>query len=198
MHRIMGIRNYYFEFGSRTRVFLSFLILFNTTVLFSQTQPTNKDKSSSGNIEGLKKKVNQFLSMGESNPMTRNPHIYYNISIELLSHDVLLDLTERVVLKGIEVNTYENLTKIHPNRSSIGHQQKLEFGRLYSQYAWVLWKKGQRGRAHTTILKAMSYKASPNPEDCLRWGIIEYGAGRKESGWNRIIDALMKDTIVEE
>jgi len=197
----MKIRNCYFEVRPRTRrTFFLCIIVFSTNIILSQTHPTDRKRISSDDIENLRKKVEQFLLLDESGPMTHNSHIYYNISVELLPHDDLLDLTERVVTKGIEVNTYENLSRVYPDRpkSSIEHQQVLEFGRLYSQYAWVLWKKDQVERALDVVQKAMSYISSPNPEDCLRLGVIEYSVGQKEQGWNRIINALMKDTIIEE
>jgi thiol-disulfide isomerase/thioredoxin len=61
-----------------------------------------------------------------------------------------------------------------------------------------LWKKGQLKNAFETVHKARNYLSSPTPDDCLRLGIIEYGNGKKEQGWNHITEALMKDTIIEE
>jgi thiol-disulfide isomerase/thioredoxin len=151
-------------------------------------------------IEKLKKEVKKFLSLNDSNQITRNSHIYFNIAAEIILYDELLDMTEQVVKKGIEVNTVENLRQTYPemSKSEIGHQQKLEFGRLYSQYAWILWKKSQLENAFNTIKKAMSYISSPTPDDYLRLGIIEYDNGIKQQGWNHITKALMTDTIVEE
>ena len=186
-------------FGPRIAFSLLTIVL-SAGIVLSQINPKGSKTFTQDEIESLKKKVEQFLSIDESNPITSNPHIYYNIAVEVLPHDVLLDLTERVVKQGISVNTYENLSKFHQNKSksSIEHQQKLEFGRLYSQYAWILWKKGQKKNAFDTITKATSYISSLVPDDCLRLGIIEYGNGKKEQGWNHITEALMSDTIVEE
>ena len=137
------------------------------------------------NVENLKEKVNQFLSLDDSNPITRNSHIYYNIAVEILSYDELLDLAEKVIKKGIEINTLKNLRKTYPDmtENSIKHQQKLEFGRLYCQYAWLLWKKNQLENAYDTIKKAMNYIPLPTPNDYMRLGIIEYDNGEKPQGY---------------
>ncbi len=160
----------------------------------------DSQQSNSDEIEMLSKKVEQFLSLDDSNPTTYNSHIYFNIVTEIIPYDVLLDLAEKVVKKGIEVNTLENLLKTYPGMSEKGikHQQKLEFGRLYCQYAWILWKKNQLENAFSTITKAMSYISSPAPNDYIRLGIIEYDNSKKQQGWDHITKALITDTIIED
>jgi thiol-disulfide isomerase/thioredoxin len=159
----------------------------------------SKEVTTSDEIERLKSRVKQFLSLDDSNPITRNSHIYFNIVTEILPYDALLGLAAEVAKKGIEVNTVENLHKTHQDMSKLEilHQQKLEFGRLYSQYAWILYKKNQLENAFDNIKKAMSYISSPTPDDYLRLGIIEYGKGKKQQGWDHITKALVTDTIVE-
>ena len=166
----------------------------------SAVNPTINESTSSVDTKILREKIEQFLSLDDSNPATLNSHIYFNISTEILPYDTLLDMTERVVMKGINVNTIENLGKSYPSmsKSVIEHQQKLEYGRLYSQYAWILCKKNQLESAHETIQKAVGYISLMTGEDYLRLGIIEYENGEKESGWNHIIKALISDTMVEE
>lgn len=158
------------------------------------------ESTSSADIKMLRKKVEQFLSLDDSNPVTLNSHIYFNIATEILPHNELLDLTEKVIKKGIEVNTIKNLRKTHPDMSESGikQQQKLEFGRLYSQYAWLLRQKNQPDNAYNAITKAINYISSPTPNDYIRLGIIEYETGKKQKGWDHITKALLTDTIIEE
>lgn len=180
-----------------------------TIIVLSQTEECepdstvcatdSKEVTTSDEIERLKSRVEQFLSLDDSNPITRNSHIYFNIVTEILPYDALLGLAAEVVKKGIEVNTVDHLHKTYPDMSKleIVHQQKLEFGRLYSQYAWILYKKNQLENAFDNIKKAMSYISSPTPDDYLRLGIIEYDNGKKQQGWDHITKALITDTIVE-
>ena len=104
-----------------------------------------------------------------------NPHFYVSLLVPILSHGKLLDLAEKVVKKGIEVNTLENIQEHFGSLSSnLEFQQKLEFGRLYSHYAWVFRLRGQYLKAKETIEKAIEYKrqsAKPDAEDYFRLGI---------------------------
>ncbi|OGG44677.1 MAG: hypothetical protein A3F84_11565 [Candidatus Handelsmanbacteria bacterium RIFCSPLOWO2_12_FULL_64_10] len=122
-----------------------------------------------------------------------DPHFYVNVVANLLPHEEMLDLAERLVKKGIEVN--EGVA------ADSGHQQRLESGRLYSQYAWILWKKGRFREAFEAIQKAMEYRAKsarPDPEDYLRLGAIEYENGQKDQGWGHVARSLLMDTHVED
>ena len=156
--------------------------------------------------ESLREKVEQFLSSDDSDPFfnTSNPHIYVNIAEDMLRYPELLELAESVVKKGIEVNTIENLQRsfgtIFPDwdQATSEHQQKLEFGRLYSLYAWMLWKQHKSEEALKTIKRAMDYKSAPSSDDYLRLGVIEYDTGKKRQGWEHVVKALMMDTIIEE
>ena len=188
-----------------------FAIFFHTNAVLSHVekcepnsvvyteQPTDYDANNSIEIEKIKKRVQEFLSLDSANPMTQNPHIYYNIINEILQYDALADIAEQVVKKGIAVNTEENLSKSYPDmsESEIMHQQNLEYGRLYSQYAWILWKKNQLGNAFDIVHKTMNYSSLKTPDDYLRLGIIEYNNGKKQQGWQHITKALLEDTIIE-
>ena len=213
MRKKTGKKEYCFKFLSKTVIAFVILLIISFACIaiakndkFKSKDATsvvnsNIDESSSPvDTKILREKVEQFLSLDDSNPITINSHIYFNISNEILPYDTLLDLSERIVMKGINVNTIKNLAKSYPNmsKSEIDHQQKLEYGRLYNQYAWILWKKSQLASAHETIQKAVSYISLMTGDDYLRLGIIEYENGEKESGWNHIIKALISDTMVEE
>jgi thiol-disulfide isomerase/thioredoxin len=157
-------------------------------------------------IEKLTVKVEQFLSSDDSDPFfsTSNPHSYVNIADDMLRYPELLDLAEQVVKKGIEVNTIENLQRtfgtMFPDwdRATSEYQQKLEFGRLYSYYAWILWKQHKPEEALITIRRAMDYRCTATSDDYLRLGVIEYDTGKQQQGWEHIVKALMMDTIIEE
>ena len=210
MQQIAKTKNCNYKPALRTGiVFLLIVIMFHANIVLSQTEKrepnstvydaNSNETTTSDEIEMLTKKVKQFLSIDNSNPITRNSHIYFNIGNEIIPYDSLLGLAEQVVKKGIEVNTIENLRIIYPDMSKLEiiYQQKLEFSRLYSQYAWIMWKKNQLKIAFENIKKAMSYIASPTPDDYLRLGIIEYDNNKKQQGWDHIAKALITDTIVE-
>lgn len=207
------IRNRNFSFKSSPKPCIALLILM--VVCFSNAAISKNEQQESDstfhtadpnadkppvNTKKIREKIEQFLSLDDSNPAAGNSHIYYNIAAEILSHDELLDLAEKVIKKGIEVNTIKNLRKTYPDMPETGikHQQKLEFGRLYSQHAWLLWKKSRPENALSEIKKAMSYISSPTSNDYIRLGIIEYENGKKQQGWNHITKALVMDTIIEQ
>ena len=206
MRKKTRIKKHYIKFLSKTVIAFALLLIISfacdATAKSEKSQPQETTSTVNQTVDTkiLREKVEQFLSLDESNPATLNSHIYFNISTDILPYDALLDLTERVVLRGINVNTIENLGKSYPDmsKSAIEHQQKLEYGRLYSQYAWILLKKNQLESAHETIQKAVGYISFMTGEDYLRLGIIEYENGEKEPGWNHITKALISDTIVEE
>lgn len=213
MQKAVKKKNSYFKISLLIGTFLFLFATFvPTNIVLSQAEkcepnnvirieePKNYEVNTSIEIEKIKKRVKEFLSLDNSNPMTQNSHIYFNITNEILQYDALVSMAEQVVEKGIAVNTVENLRKSYPDMSEsvIKYQQKLEFGRLYSQYAWILWKKNQLENAFDTIKKAMSYVSSPTPDDYIRLGIIEYENGKKQQGWEHISNALMEDTIIEE
>ena len=71
----------------------------------------------------------------------KNPHTYFNWSRSI--HHQSLALAEWCVKKGIRANTIENIRATNPgmSESSAKHRQAMEFGWLYGQHAWILWKK---------------------------------------------------------
>ena len=153
-------------------------------------------------IEKLREETERFLSSDDSNPYVSNAHVYVNIVADILLYPELIELAEKAVKKGIEVNTIENIRRsfgtINWDQASLEHQQKLEFGRLYSHYAWILWKKRKLEEALEAIERAMDYKLAPTPDDCLRLGVIEYYTGKKVQGWEHVVKALMMDTVLED
>lgn len=131
----------------------------------------------------------------------KNPHLFFNISNILISGNNL-SLAELFTKKGIEINTIENLRKVHGNKSQkrLKHQMKLEYGNLYSQAAWINYKKQELNDAENFIQKAIEYKDSsiqPDPLDWIRFGIINYAIGNKDIGWKKILDALIENTDIE-
>ena len=127
-------------------------------------------------------------------------HVGMNLVDRLLPHQETLDLAERVVVKSLEKNTVENLRRLSPEMGNERHQ-KLEFVRLYSRYAWVLWEKGRTEGASEAARQAMGYVSEtgePGAEDMLRLGIVRYRAGEVEAGWAYVTQALMADTQIED
>ena len=131
---------------------------------------------------------------------TINPHTYFNMACNV--QDISLGFAERLIERGIEVNTVENLRQLNPDRSAVGiaHQQKLEFGWLYSQYAWVLWQGKRFEQAFDAATRAMEFKSQsykPDAADVLRLGIIAFDVGKKQAGWGHLCRAFLMDTEIE-
>jgi len=117
---------------------------------------------------------------------------------QIVPHPELLDLAETVIMKSIRENTVENLARLHPQMGNARHQ-KVEFGRLYSLYAWILWKRDRPQEALSMMEQAMVYieeTGGSTAEDRLRLGILEYGNGRKK-GWEHVGRGLLMDSLVE-
>ncbi len=129
-----------------------------------------------------------------------NSHVSANIVDEIIIYPEFLELAERIVIKSIEENTIENLRKLHPHMGTT-HNQNLDYCWLYSQYAWILWKKKQNKEAQLKIEKAIAYLPSPSKAEAtelIRFGIISYDNGYKQKGWENIKKALLMDTQIEK
>jgi len=127
----------------------------------------------------------------------KNPHTYLNWSYNLDNQS--LTLAEWCVKRGIQVNTIANIREANPNlsESSAKHRQSMEFGWLYGQYAWILWKKDQPEEALQAIRKAVEHKYKLDAEDYFRVGVIEYRNGEKQQGWDNVAQALLMDSKIE-
>jgi thiol-disulfide isomerase/thioredoxin len=188
-----------FKFPSKTVNIFCLLLVFSF-VNIALSQGAEETPENTADTKIIREKIEQFLSLDSSSPAASNSHIYLNIYSEIINNEALLDLAEQVIKKGINVNTIDNLRKSYPDmsRSGIEDQQKLEYGRLYSRYAWIHLQKGRLDNAHDAIKKAMSYFSLVTPEDYLILGVIEYENGEKQQGWTHIIEALVSDTIIEQ
>ena len=127
----------------------------------------------------------------------RNPHTYLNLSRNF--YDQSLSLAEWCVKRGIRVNTIDNVRKANPgmSESSAKQRQSMEFGWLYGQYAWILWKKNQSEDALQAMRKAVEYKFKLDAEEYFRLGVIEYRNGEKQQGWDNVTRALLLDSQIE-
>jgi len=128
-----------------------------------------------------------------------NPHHAANIVDGIITYPELLEIAERIVDRSIRENTIENLGKIDPRMATV-HKQSIDYCWLYSQYAWLSWKKRQYREAQTRIEKAFSYLPSPllaGPTELMRLGIISHDNGSKQDGWENIKRALLADTQIE-
>ena len=131
-----------------------------------------------------------------------DPHKYLNISDKFLKNEKL-STAKYFTKKGLKNNTVDNLIKVHGKKSEkrLRHQQNLEYGNLYSQYAWIHYANNEFDDAKTYIQKALIYKDSINqvePLDWIRYGLIFYEIGEKEIGWEYIKNALIEDTNIEK
>jgi peroxiredoxin len=130
-----------------------------------------------------------------------DPHKCLNISDIFLKNENL-SIAKYFTEKGLKNNTIDNLIKIHGKKSKkrLRYQQNLEYGNLYSQYAWIHFANNEFDDAKTYIQKALIYKDSVNhvePLDWIRYGLIFYEIGEKETGWGYIKNALIEDTNIE-
>lgn len=126
-------------------------------------------------------------------------HVGLAIAENLTRHAKLLDLAEKVIKRSIRENTLELLAKLSPGMGNENYQ-KVEFGRLYSQYAWILWKQQKPAEALNTMQKATDYfkqTGGPTADDCIRLGIILYGNSEADLGWQQVTRALLMDTQIE-
>jgi len=133
-------------------------------------------------------------------PSDHDPHTYFNHAIR--AENLHLSFLEEYFIKrGLEKNTIENLQRAHPNwAEGYERQQKLEFGWLYSQYAYVLMKKAKFDLALLKIKEAVKYRSEIgqlNDDDYLRLGILEYLEEDKGKGWENFCKALLMDSQIE-
>lgn len=124
-----------------------------------------------------------------------------NISDKFLEQNKLL-LAELFTEKGMRINTPDNLQKVHGDKApgQLDFQMNLENGYLFSQYAWIKYRKKELEEAGYYIREAMRYKemsAKPDPVDIIRAGIISYRTGNRETGWSSILEALVEDSGIE-
>ena len=148
---------------------------------------------SEGDLERIRDATEEYLESEDF-----HSHVGLVASELIVPHAELLDLAETVMMESIRENTVPNLARLHPQMGTARHQ-KVEFGRLYSLYAWILWKRGQPQNALAMMEQAMVYieeTGGPTTEDLLRLGIAEYGNGRKR-GWEHVGRALRMDSLVE-
>lgn len=130
-----------------------------------------------------------------------NPHLCKNIADSFINHDNIL-LAEIFVKKGIKENTLENIKRTYHDmhQDHLEHRLNSEYGWLYSQYSWIKYKKKKLNEANNYIQKALEYKdisMKAEPIDWIRFGIINYETGNKETGWNSILKALLEDSYIE-
>jgi len=128
-----------------------------------------------------------------------NSHIAGNIIDQIMLYPQLLSAAEKMVLQSIKGNTIENLRRLSPEMAN-SQNQNLDYSRLYSQYAWILWKKGDFTRAQILMDSSFSFLKAPLKSDAtqlLRYGIIKYDNNDKQNGWNDIKSALLLDTQIE-
>jgi thiol-disulfide isomerase/thioredoxin len=130
-----------------------------------------------------------------------DPHKCLNISDKFLKNEKIT-IAKYFTEKGLKNNTVANLIKVHGKKSEkrLRYQQNLEYGNLYSQYAWIHFITNEFDDAKTNIQKALIYKDSVNyiePLDWIRYGLIFYEIGEKETGWEYIKNALIEDTNIE-
>lgn len=133
-------------------------------------------------------------------PSDNDSHTYFNHA-RRAEHLHLSFLEEYFIKKGLKKNTIKNLRLAHPNWSGgYERQQQLEFGWLFSQYAYVLIKKDKFEPALLKIREAIKFKSEtgkPNDDDYIRLGIIEYKNGNKDEGWKNICQSFLMDSQIE-
>lgn len=179
--------------------------LYNEHMNMSIHKPSDKIQDIRGHqmtheAKQLQKQVEQYLS-DPANQSLKNAHTYLNLASNLLLHKDLLDFAQEMVEKGLELNTRENIENSIAGIGSNWQQyQNMEYGRLYGQLGWIYWKKKQKTKALYTTEQSLhhfSKSISPGAQDILRAGIIAYGNGQQEKGWELIGRALLLDTEVE-
>jgi hypothetical protein len=148
----------------------------------------------------LKNRVEKFLA-DSPDPLSKNPHIYVSVLEDLLVHDDLLELGERVVKTGIEANTIDNLRlTLGDATEDLEQEQDYVFARLYSNHAWIQFRTDRQEQALESMQRAFAHinnSGVPRASDILRLGLIEYENGMLEEGWNHIGEALLLDGSIE-
>ena len=123
----------------------------------------------------------------------------FGILPEIIKFPELLDLSERLVQKCIQGNSLENLRRLGIDNAN-EQKQNIDFVYYYSQYAWILWKKGKYSEADVNIKMAIVYQYKTGLEtqaqELLRLGIIEY-YNNNEDGWQKIQKALLAESDIE-
>jgi len=128
-----------------------------------------------------------------------NSHIAGNIVDQIMLYPQLLSIAEKIVVQSIKENTIENLRQLSPEMAN-NQNQNLDYSRFYSQYAWILWKKGDFNRAQILMDSSFSFLKAPlkpNATQLLRSGIIKYFNHDRQNGWDHIKSALLLDTQIE-
>jgi len=143
--------------------------------------------------------VGNFLINSEWN----DPNDFIKLSDTIIKtkDTTLLDLSNRLLVKGIKVNTYENIMRIYPDEkdtSWLSDKIQQNYFHLFLKLAWNAYRQRNYIYAMNLISQTSKYNELSLDNGLILLGAIEAKNGEVERGWNNILKGLLIDTSAEQ
>jgi len=132
-----------------------------------------------------------------------DPNDFINLSdtIIQIKDTTLLDLSSRLLIKGIKVNTGENIMRIYPGEkdtSWLSDKIQQNYFHLFLKLAWNAYRQRNYTYAMNLISQASKYNDLSLNNGLILLGGIEVKNGDVKKGWNNVLKGLLIDTSAEQ
>lgn len=128
---------------------------------------------------------------------------FINISDTIIQTEdtTLLDLSSRLLIKGIKVNTYENIMRIFPDEkdtSWLSDKIQQNYFHLFLKLAWNAYRQRNYTYAMNLISQTSKYNDLSSNNGLILLGAIQAKNGEVEKGLNNVLKGLLIDTSAEQ